>query len=120
MINKVKACVKTSKEVSNGEFIICARTDAYSVKGISETIDWSKKYIDAGADMIFPEGLKSLEEFSLVSNELRKYNKDILLLANMTEFGKTDYISLKDFEIAGYNCVIYPVSTLRIANEAIE
>ena len=94
MNNKVRACVRTSEEVSKGEFIICARTDAYSVHGIQETIDRSKSYIDCGASMIFPEGLKTLEEFELVAKELRRHNKDILLLANMTEFGKTDYISL--------------------------
>ena len=66
--------------------------------------------------MIFPEGLKNLEEFDKVLQELRKHNKDILLLANMTEFGKTDYITLDEFKQIGYNCVIYPVSTLRVAN----
>jgi len=48
------------------------------------------------------------------------YKKDVLLLANMTEFGKTPYISLNDFEKAGYNCVIYPVSTLRVASQAVD
>lgn len=94
MANKVKACVKTSEEISQGEFIICARTDSYSVGGIKETIERSKRYMDCGASMIFPEGLKSIDEFQLVSNELRKHKKDIILLANMTEFGKTDYLSL--------------------------
>ncbi len=79
----------------------------------------SKKYIDAGADMIFPEGLNSKEEFEQVAKELKSYNPKIMLLANMTEFGKTPIINIKEFEEWGYNCVIYPVSTLRISNQAI-
>lgn len=70
--------------------------------------------------MIFPEGLPSAEDFQTVAKELRQYNSDILLLANMTEFGKTPYIEFEDFKKMGYNVVIYPVSTLRIANKAIE
>jgi methylisocitrate lyase len=60
MENKVKASVRSSEEVSKGEFIICARTDAYSVSGIKETIERSKRYMDQGASMIFPEGLKNI------------------------------------------------------------
>ena len=119
-MNKIRVAVKASKEVSEGQFIVCARTDARGVHGIEETVKRAKLYIDAGADMIFPEGLTSLEEFRLVSSELRKHNKDILLLANMTEFGKTPYINVVDFKAVGYNCVIYPVSTLRIASRAID
>lgn len=57
---------------------------------------------------------------ALVAKELKKKNPNIFLLANMTEFGKTPYISLKDFESMGYSCVIYPVSTLRIASKAVD
>ena len=67
------------------------------MEGIQATIDRSKAYIDAGADMIFPEGLASLNEFELVSSELRKHRSDIFLLANMTEFGKTPIIDINDF-----------------------
>ncbi len=70
--------------------------------------------------MIFPEGLASVEEFKLVADELKSYSKNTLLLANMTEFGKTPYITLNEFSKMGYNCVIYPVSTLRIASRAID
>lgn len=68
--------------------------------------------------MIFPEGLQSLEEFRKVGEALKSYKPDVFLLANMTEFGKTPMIPLKDFEQAGYSCVIYPVSTLRVAQLA--
>lgn len=70
--------------------------------------------------MIFPEGLATEEEFSYFSNTVRKTHPQVFLLANMTEFGKTDYIPFENFSKIGYNCVIYPVSTLRIAMKAVE
>ena len=69
--------------------------------------------------MIFPEGLNSEEEFKLFSKEIRRVHPNVYLLANMTEFGKTPYIDFKKFGEIGYNIVIYPVSTLRIAMKAI-
>ena len=119
-VDKLKLCVQASKEVSDGAFMICARTDAKGVYGLEETIKRSKAYIDAGADMKFPEGLSSKEEFAQVAKELKSHKKDILLLANMTEFGKTPYLNFKEFEEMGYNCVIYPVSTFRVAMKAVE
>ena len=119
MANKVRIARQASLEVSQGEFVICARTDAKGVEGLQATIDRSILYMEAGADMIFPEGLASREEFSFVAKELRKADPAVLLLANMTEFGKTPYITLQEFEKMGYNCVIYPVSPFRIANKAI-
>ncbi len=122
MAKKVEIAVKAALECSDGEFIICARTDAAGVEGVQETIRRSKMYIDAGADMIFPEGLQSREDFELVAKELRGYGKKggPFLLANMTEYGKTPYISLEEFGKMGYHCVIYPVSTLRIAMKAVD
>lgn len=92
------------------------------VYGIEETIKRSKRYIDAGADMIFPEGLTNIEEFKRVADELKHYGPKggPYLLANMTEFGKTDFIELVDFKKIGYNCVIYPVTTLRVAMKAVD
>ena len=120
MAEKVKAAAEASEQCSDGDFVVCARTDARGVQGIESTIHRAKKYMDAGASMIFPEGLQSLDEFQYVSGELRAHNPEILLLANMTEFGKTPLINFKDFKNAGYSCVIYPVSTLRIAMKAVE
>jgi len=122
MVKKVEIAVKAALECSDGEFIICARTDAAGFEGVQETIRRSKMYIDAGADMIFPEGLQSREDFELVAKELRGYGKKggPFLLANMTEYGKTPYISLEEFSKMGYHCVIYPVSTLRIAMKAVD
>ena len=122
MVKKVELDVKASMECSGGEFIVCARTDAKGVIGIEETILRAKLYIDAGADMIFPEGLESKEEFALVASALKGYGKKggPFLLANMTEFGKTPYLSVEEFKELGYHCVIFPVSTLRIANLAVQ
>lgn len=122
MAKKVHIAAEASKFISNGEFIICARTDAAGVIGLEETIIRSKLYIDAGADMIFPEGLNTEKEFAEVAKELKGYGKKgrTFLLANMTEFGKTPYIGVQEFKKMGYDCVIYPVSTFRVANQAIE
>jgi methylisocitrate lyase len=121
-VKKVEIAVQASKACSNGEFLICARTDARGVEGIEATISRAKSYVDAGADMVFPEGLQNADEFIKVADALKGYGPKggPFLLANMTEFGKTPYISLEDFKKYGYHCVIYPVSTLRIAMKAID
>jgi methylisocitrate lyase len=119
MVKKIEICSNTRDACSNGDFIICARTDARGVEGIESTVKRSKAYIDAGADMIFPEGLENIQEFEFVAKELRKHKGDIFLLANMTEFGKTPLINFSEFERIGYSCVIYPVSTLRAAMGAV-
>ena len=87
---------------------------------MEEALNRSRAYIDAGADLIFPESLNTLENFKTFANEIRKHKRDVLLLANMTEFGKTEYINFEDFTKCGYNIVIYPVSTLRVAMRAAE
>ena len=122
MMKKINVAAEASIKCSKGSFIICARTDANGVHGLDETIKRSKKYIDAGASMIFPEGLKNPEEFRIVANELKNYGskEGPFLLANMTEFGKTTYITLEEYKKLGYHCVIYPVSTLRIAMRAVD
>ena len=119
MIKKIEICAQTRDKCSNGDFIICARTDARGVEGIESTISRSIAYINAGADMIFPEGLSDIDEFALVAQELKKHKSDVFLLANMTEFGKTPIINFSEFERIGYSCVIYPVSTLRVAMGAV-
>ena len=119
MVKKIEICAETRDKCSNGDFIICARTDARGVEGIDWTIKRSLAYIDAGADMIFPEGLENLNEFEFVAKELRKHKPEVFLLANMTEFGKTPLINFKEFECIGYSCVIYPVTLLRVAMHAV-
>ncbi len=107
MIEKIKAACAHR---SNDDFIIIARTDARSVHGMDEAIDRANQYRNAGADMIFPEGLHSEEEFEQFAAK-----SPGLLLANMTEFGKTPMIPLTSFERMGYDLVIYPLSMMRLA-----
>ncbi|HVZ94944.1 MAG TPA: isocitrate lyase/phosphoenolpyruvate mutase family protein [Phycisphaerales bacterium] len=106
---------RSSGPPGRGSFVVCARTDARGVEGIDAVITRAKAYIDAGADMIFPEGLASEEEFGKVAEALRSHSKSVYLLANMTEFGKTPVIPLSRFAKLGYHAVIWPVTTLRAA-----
>lgn len=119
--------VRAKKASGHSGFVICARTDAKGVEGFDSAVSRAKAYVSAGADMIFPEGLSNLEEFTVFANEMKKLGDLGLapaggpfLLANMTEFGKTEHIHIEDFEKAGYHSVIYPVSTLRVAMKAVE
>jgi len=112
MVNKIKTAVNTKKDK---DFLIIARTDANSVEGIKKTIDRAKAYEDAGADIIFPEAMKDEKEFE----QIRK-NSKVNLLANMTEFGKSKLLSANELENLGYNIVIYPVTTQRLAMKSVE
>ena len=112
---KVSIARAASDKHTDGSLIVCARTDAAGVTGIDDAIDRAKRYIDAGAHMIFPEGLHSEAEFERFAEAINAHNARTYLLANMTEFGKTPIIPLKRFEQLGYHCVIWPVSTLRSA-----
>lgn len=96
------------------DFIVIARTDARSVTGLDDAIARANAYREAGADMIFPEGLQSEEEFA----QFAKASPG-LLLANMTEFGKTPDIPAARFGELGYQCVIYPLSMQRLAMGAV-
>ena len=112
MVKKIKECVKAKKDKN---FKIIARSDAKSVEGIDEMIKRCKSYIDAGADVIFPEALEDEKEFEKVRKSLSSY-----LLANMTEFGKSKLLNFKELENLGYNIVIYPVTTQRLAMKSVE
>jgi len=112
MIKKIKECVGSRKDKN---FLIIARTDANSVEGLDKTLDRIKAYEDAGADMIFPEAMKDEKEFEKVRETSKKY-----LLANMTEFGKSKLLNKSELENLGYNVVIYPVTTQRLAMKNVE
>ncbi len=118
---KIASAAKVRDAISGGSFIICARTDAASVTNLDDAIARARAYVDAGADMLFPEGLTSEDEFNRFAQSLRGYGAagGVYLLANMTEFGKTPIIPLKRFADLGYSCVIFPVTTLRIAMGAV-
>ena len=112
MVNKIKTAVKAKKDKN---FLVIARTDANSVEGLKKTIDRVRAYEDAGADIIFPEAMKDEKEFE----QIRK-NSKANLLANMTEFGKSKLLSANELENLGYNIVIYPVTTQRLAMKSVE
>ncbi len=109
MVKKIVAAVNARRK----ETVIIARTDARSVEGLEEAIWRANLYVEAGADVIFPEALQSLEEFKEFARKVKAP-----LLANMTEFGKTPYITVEEFKEAGYKIVIFPVTTFRASMKA--
>lgn len=120
MAEKIRWARIASEDATDGSFIVCARTDARAVEGLSGAIDRARAYVDAGADMIFPEGLADEDEFGAFAKALDELgDRRPYLLANMTEFGKTQPISLDRFGDLGYSVVIYPVTLLRAAMGAI-
>ena len=96
-------------------FLIMARTDIRGVEGLGAAVDRAKKLVDAGADAIFPEAMASLEEFAAVRAAV-----EVPILANMTEFGKSELFTTQQLADVGVNIVIFPVSLLRLAMGAAE
>ena len=111
--NEFAKKIYAAKSVSK-DMLVIARTDAKAVEGIDSAIERAKLYKDAGADIIFPEALETEEEFKFFAESV---NGD--MLANMTEFGKTPYYPAEKFADMGYKIIIYPVSGLRTALNAI-
>lgn len=107
MIGKVRAAVAAR---SDPDFVIIARTDARAPLGFDEAVRRGRAYAEAGADVIFPEALQTREELASYAREVR-----VPLLANMTEFGKTPYLTAREFEMLGYRIVIFPASAMRVA-----
>ena len=101
--------VVAAKSAATGDLVIVARTDAVSVEGMDAALERARLYVKAGADVIFPEALRTKSEFREFARKI-----DVPLLANMTEFGKTDYITLSEFSALGYKFVIFPVTTFRV------
>ncbi|WP_420110098.1 methylisocitrate lyase [Mycolicibacter arupensis] len=112
MIKRLRAAVAARRDPN---FIICARTDAAGIEGLDSAIDRAKAYADAGADLIFTEALHTPAQF-----EKFRAATDVPLLANMTEFGKSELLTAAQLSDLGYNAVIYPVTTLRLAMHAVE
>jgi len=111
MAAKVAAARKARRHL-----FIVARTDAAASEGIDGAVARAKLYLAAGADAIFPEALNTAEMFS----EFARRMPGVPLLANMTEFGRTPFFTATEFERMGYKMVIWPVSSLRVANKAQE
>ena len=112
MVKRLRAAVTARRDPN---FVVCARTDAAGIEGLDAAIERARAYADAGADLIFTEALSGPADF-----EKFRAAVDIPLLANMTEFGKSELLTVSQLADIGYNVVIYPVSTLRLAMFAVE
>lgn len=112
MCEKIKAAIQAKK---NKNFLIMARTDARAIEGLEGAIKRARAYLKAGAEALFPEGLTSKEEF----RQFAAAFPNTPLLANMTEFGKTPFIHVKEFAQMGYRLVLFPVTLLRVAMGAV-
>lgn len=117
MVAKLTAAVQAR---SHPDFLIVARTDARAVEGMEAAIRRAKAYAGAGADILFPEALLTAEEFGAFAREMTQSGVHVPLMANMTEFGKTPYLRVSEFEALGYRVVLFPVSALRVAARAVE
>jgi methylisocitrate lyase len=106
-IKRIRAAVDGRRDPN---FLVMARTDIRAVDGMDAAIDRAKALVDAGADAIFPEAMRTLEEFAAMRAAV-----DVPILANMTEFGKSDLFTTDQLRDVGVNIVIWPVSLLRIA-----
>ena len=112
MTEKIKAAVAARRD---RDFMIIARTDARAVEDFGRTIDRAQRYVEAGADAIFPEALQNAGEFRDFAREI-----DMPLLANMTEFGKSPLFSFMELAGFGYRMVIFPQSAFRVSMKASE
>ncbi|MGV0834047.1 methylisocitrate lyase [Mycolicibacterium thermoresistibile] len=112
MVKRIRSAVAARRDP---DFVICARTDAAAIEGLPAALDRARAYVDAGADLIFPEALTEPAQF-----EQLRAAVDAPLLANMTEFGRSPLLTTRQLSDIGYNMVIYPVTTLRLAMHAIE
>ncbi len=112
MARKIRVAIDSKRDPN---FLLIARTDSRAVEGLEAAIDRAKAYVDAGADMIFPEAMVDESEFEAFRKAV-----DVPLLANMTEFGKSKLLSYDQLGDLGYNLIIYPVTALRLAMKAVE
>jgi methylisocitrate lyase len=111
-IKRIRAAVDARRDPN---FLIMARTDIRAAEGLDAATDRAKALVDAGADAIFPEAMRTLDEFAAMRAAV-----DVPLLANMTEFGKSELFSVDELRDVGMNLVIWPVSMLRISMGATE
>lgn len=109
---KIKAAAGARKDK---DFLIIARTDARSVEGFKGAIERASIYLEAGADCVFPEALESKEEFMAFAKTVQAP-----LMANMTEFGKSPYLTVNEFRDLGYSIVLFPMTAFRAAMKAME
>lgn len=112
MEQKIRAAVSARRDDS---FVIIARTDARGVTGFDDAVERARRYVAAGADVIFPEAMETVAEFGRFASAL-----DVPLIANMTEFGKSPLLSVQELHDLGYRMALFPVTTFRTAMRAAE
>jgi methylisocitrate lyase len=112
MVGRIKAAVNARRDQA---FMIIARTDARAVEDFDRAVERSRRYLQAGADAIFPEALQNADEFKAFASEVKAP-----LLANMTEFGKSPLLSFQELADFGYKLVIFPQSAFRVSMKASE
>jgi len=112
MTGRIKAAVGARRDE---DFMIIARTDARAVENFDRAVERSHRYLEAGADAIFPEALQSADEFKTFAREVKAP-----LLANMTEFGKSPLLSFQKLSDFGYRMAIFPQSAFRVSMKASE
>ena len=112
MVQKIRAAVAARRDPS---FLLVARTDARGVDGMDAALERGRRYLDAGADALFPEAMQGPDEFAHFAREIHRDRPDVPLLANMTEFGKSPLLDVATLGGLGYRMVLYPVSLLRSA-----
>ncbi|GLT18000.1 2-methylisocitrate lyase [Vibrio zhanjiangensis] len=118
MVDRIKAAVDARQDPN---FVIMARTDALAVEGMDKAIDRAIACIEAGADMVFPEAMNQLDQYSQFSKALKQATgKDVPILANITEFGQTPLFSTQQLAEVGVDMVLYPLSAFRAMNKAAE
>ncbi|HEV8618291.1 MAG TPA: methylisocitrate lyase [Candidatus Udaeobacter sp.] len=110
MVGKIRAAVAARRD---RDFLIIARTDARAVEDFDSAVKRARRYVEAGADGIFPEALPSSEEFKAFARDIKAP-----LLANMTEFGKSPLLSFQELSDFGYRVVIFPMSAFRVSMKA--
>ena len=112
MVGRIKAAVNARRDQ---DFMIIARTDARAVEDFDHAVERSRRYLQAGADAIFPEALQNADEFKAFASEVKAP-----LLANMTEFGRSPLLSFQELADFGYKLVIFPQSAFRVSMKASE
>lgn len=112
MVDRIKAAVDAR---TDAEFVIMARTDALAVEGLEAALERAQAYVEAGADMVFPEAITELPMYQRFANKL-----NVPILANITEFGSTPLYTVEELKSVGVGLVLYPLSAFRAMNKAAE
>jgi methylisocitrate lyase len=110
MVDRIKAAVDARTDAS---YVIMARTDAHAVEGQAAALERARAYVEAGADMIFAEALRTLDEYRQFVAGVQ-----VPVLANLTEFGVTPLFSVQELAVTGVRLLLYPLSAFRAAARA--